>query len=199
VRDIDMPPTAEGSVIRPKRASKTQMKVIQAHLGYDTTKWNALRYSIRAAFAAARLDWDADWPSQDPIRIARAWNTVTDEFPETLRFQGLWGLDRIGKQYWDNRNNYTRDLRNPNSYRSRHNAELRAAVQARRTTRHIVRSPVPSVQCSPAPSPPPSSSRRRPVRARIRSSSNLDEENPGDGNDEDPEDDEDDLGPPDGV
>ncbi|KAJ7193429.1 hypothetical protein GGX14DRAFT_478135 [Mycena pura] len=106
---------ADGAIERPKRASKVAMSVIRSHMGYDKPKWNAYRPAIHVALHAARLDWGSDWPSQDPIRLARAYNSVKDEFPEAQRFQGLWGIDRVAKQYWDNRCSHQHAIKNPNS------------------------------------------------------------------------------------
>ncbi|KAJ7195177.1 hypothetical protein GGX14DRAFT_575716 [Mycena pura] len=157
---------AEGAIARPKCASKVKMGVIRSHLGYDKTKWNAYRLAIHAAVNAARLDWGAHWRSQDPVRLARAFNTVKDEFPETQRFQGLWGIDRVAKQYWDNYHSYQRDIKNPDSYRSRHTANRRGpSVGGRAVTRS---SPA-------ASSPPPRRIRQHPLR--VPASDDEDEDN----------------------
>ncbi|KAJ7195041.1 hypothetical protein GGX14DRAFT_475292 [Mycena pura] len=147
---------ADGAIERPKRASKVAMSVIRSHMGYDKPKWNAYRLAIHVALHAARLDWGSDWPSQDPIRLARAYNSVKDEFPEAQRFQGLWGIDRVAKQYWDNRCSHQHAIKNPNSYRSRQAAHSRG--------RDLSHAPSPSASPSVLTSPlPPPRRMRQPV------------------------------------
>ncbi|KAJ7208371.1 hypothetical protein GGX14DRAFT_396016 [Mycena pura] len=163
---------ADGSVRRPKCASKVKMGDIRSHLGYDKPKWNAYRLAIHGALNAARLDWASDWRSQNPIRLSRAFNTVKDEFPEAQRFQGLWGIDRVAKQYWDNRTSYQRDIKNPESYRTRHAADCRRSGRGRRN-----HSPSPVASTSSAPP-------RRPYPRRIQSTDDENEETGG-GNPED--------------
>ncbi|KAJ7199453.1 hypothetical protein GGX14DRAFT_468006, partial [Mycena pura] len=152
---------ADGSIERPKRASKVAMSVIRSHMGYDKPKWNAYRLAIHVALHAARLDRGSDWPSQDPIRLARAYNSVKDEFPEAQRFQGLWGIDRVAKQYWDNRCGHQRAIKNPNSYRSRQATHHRGG--------DLGPAPSPPVSPSTLTSPPPPPRRIRQPLHRILS------------------------------
>ncbi|KAJ7610098.1 hypothetical protein FB45DRAFT_942717, partial [Roridomyces roridus] len=118
--DTSAPPS-NGSIPRPKCASKVKISVIRSHLGYDKPKWNAYRLAIHETLFAARLDWKSNWRAQNAVRLGRAYDLVIRaDFPETERFQGLWGIDRVAKQYWDNRTSNERDKKNPNSYRSLH-------------------------------------------------------------------------------
>ncbi|KAJ7602583.1 hypothetical protein FB45DRAFT_1105437 [Roridomyces roridus] len=117
--DTSVPPS-NGSIPRPKCASKVKMSVIRSHLGYEKPKWNAYRLAVHEALFSARLDWKSNWRAQDAVRLGRAYDVIRADFPETERFQGLWGIDRVAKQYWDNRTSNERDKKNPNSYRSLH-------------------------------------------------------------------------------
>ncbi|KAJ7605634.1 hypothetical protein FB45DRAFT_1143857 [Roridomyces roridus] len=142
---------ADGSIERPRCASKVTMRTIRSHLGYDKPKWNAFRLCIQRTLHAARLDWSSDWRSQDPESLRAVWNVVLEKFPEAKRFRRSWGVERVAKQCWDGANSYERDMNNPNSYRSLHSTK-RSSQQ------------VPDR--SPSPTPSTSTSTRTPASSR---------------------------------
>ncbi|KAJ7325783.1 hypothetical protein DFH08DRAFT_941121 [Mycena albidolilacea] len=166
-----------GSDGRPKRASKVPMKHLKGQLGYDDEKWNALRDFTRTSLASARLDWRLSWKAQRPEKFAMVYNAIEEAFPETTRFAGQWGVDRIAKQCWDNHKNYRSCVVKPTTYRGRQAASRRAARAAADTA---ARSPSPSSDSqsdshSRSPSAGPSRSRRaRPLRVDSNDSNGSD-------------------------
>ncbi|KAJ7612750.1 hypothetical protein FB45DRAFT_939696 [Roridomyces roridus] len=154
------PSVADGSIERPRQASKVPMSTIRSHLGYDKPKWNAFRLYIQRALHTARLDWSSDWRAQDSTHLGAVWNVVIqdDAFPEAKRFKNLWGIERVAKQYWDSINNYQRDMQNPNSYR-----RLHAANRATQQVPDRSPSPIPSTSA-------PTAGPARPHLRRIDSS-----------------------------
>ncbi|KAJ7192653.1 hypothetical protein GGX14DRAFT_701343 [Mycena pura] len=126
--------------------------------------------------AERRLRRAAHAPSDAPgERQEVPSESVREDYPEMARFEGLWGLDRIAKQVWDNRNSYQHALNNPDSTRSRRAAAGRnttagtpyrepATSPAPDTPSPMrPRSPTPSQPHPRSPTPGPSQPRRHAV------------------------------------
>ncbi|KAJ7624516.1 hypothetical protein FB45DRAFT_1086289 [Roridomyces roridus] len=154
------PSVADGSIERPRQASKVPMSMIPSHLGYDKPKWNEWLPAVHSACIARCSPGLVFRLSQDSTHLGAVWNVVIQEdaFPEAKRFKNLWGIERVAKQYWDSVNNYQRDMQNPNSYRRLHAAD--------RTSQQVPdRSPSPTPSTSA-----PTAGLARPHPRRIDSS-----------------------------
>jgi len=199
----------------PSRLSDVTMHEIRTHLGYNKSKWSALRACVRDCLRAARLNWNADWRSQSTTKRGYAYNAIEADFPELRRFEGQWAVNRIAKDVWDNRKTYINCINNPSTYIGRRAAQRQGGGRSAQHSSSPTRAPLPrpsgaapespqpsgSALESPNRSPTPGPSRPHRRLVRINSSSDSgddllnfsDNQNP-DGKDEEDEDGQDGKG-----
>jgi len=138
------------------------MREIRSHLGYDKSKWRALRSCVRDSLRAARLNWSLDWKSQSTTKLGYAYNAIEDDFPELRRFTGQWAVNRIAKDVWDNRKTYVNCVDKPSTYIGRRAARRQGAGGSSITRSpsgsraHSPHNPSPRRSHSGSPSPGPS-------------------------------------------
>ncbi|KAJ7071747.1 hypothetical protein B0H15DRAFT_957595 [Mycena belliarum] len=158
------------------RLSDVTMREIRTRMGFDRSKWRALRSCVRDCLRAARLNWDADWRSQSTTKRGYAYNAIEDDFPELRRFEGQWAVNRIAKDVWDNRKTYINCVDNPSTYIGRRAAQRQRGRGSIDTSSRHSSSPLPTPPSQPdspnrSPTPGPSHAPPRPRPRVIRSPS----------------------------